>query len=152
MKPAEIINKTFSLKLGSLDISPTYWQAAAIVFLLFLLVLTLARLRRLFIKWSFSGWHAWFFMGFLLALVLEGFFIIAGRTVVTELLGWKNPPKPISTALNAGREKLITVLGVTDEIPASVADEPANYSSVISDFQSLSPAEAEKARSFICRP
>lgn len=155
MEPAQaiqIINKTFSFKLGSLDIAPTYWQAAAIIFLLFLLVFSLARLRRMFIKWSFSGWHAWLFMGFLLALILEGFLLIGGRTVVTQVLGWKNPPKPISRVLEASRIKLINVLGVTDEIPASVASEEPSYSSVVSDFQALSPDEAEEARSLICQP
>jgi hypothetical protein len=152
MNPAQIINKTFNFKLGGLDIAPTYWQAAAIIFLLFALVSTLARMRHLYIKWSFSGWPAWLFMGFLLALVLEGFLLLGGRTVVTGLLGWKNPPKPISTALEVSRAKLVDVLGVTDEIPSSIASEEPTYSSVVFDFQSLSQDEAKKARSFICQP
>lgn len=152
MEPAQLINKTFSFNLGNVNISPTYWQAATIVFLLFLLVLSFARLRHLFIKWSFSGWHAWFFMGFLLALILEGFLIIGGRTALTQILGWKNPPKPISTALDVGREKLITVLGVSDTIPESSAGQPPTYKSVFNDFQSLSPDEAVEARNLICTP
>lgn len=156
MNPAQITNnifgKTFALKLGNLSIAPTYWQAAAIVFLLFLLVWTLARLRHLYVGWSFKAAGSMVLIGFLLAVVLEGFMILGGRTVFTEVLGWKTPPKPISLLLDASRAKLVRVLGVTEEIPASAAKETPSYKSVVSDFQTLSPKEAEKARSFICEP
>ena len=154
MNPADFINKSFgTYTIRGLEIEPTYWQAAAIVFLLFLLVLTFARIRWLYIHWSFGkGSFSFLFYGFLLALVLEGFLIIGGRTFMTEILGWENAPKPISTALEAGRAKLVQVLGATDEIPESVASEPPTYQSVVSDFQSLSPDDAESVRSFVCAP
>jgi len=140
-------------RLGELQFSPSYIQAGAIVFLLFLLVLTLARLRYMFVNWSIgkSG-IAMLFWGFLLALILEGFLIIGGRTLFTEILGWKNAPRPIVDALDAGRNRLVDVLGVTDQIPASTAHEGPVLDSVISAFQNLSPDEAEKARSIICQP
>jgi len=92
------------------------------------------------------------FWGFLLALILEGFLILSGRTLFTEIVGWKNAPKPILNALDAGRNKLVDVLGVTDQIPTSTAREDPTLYDVISDFQSLSPDEAEKIRSMICQP
>lgn len=90
------------------------------------------------------------FWGFLLAIIVEGFLLIGGRTMFTEILGWKNAPKPISTLLDAGRAKLVAVLGVTDEIPESVASAPRSYQNIISDYQSLSPKDAEMVRSFVC--
>ena len=139
-----------NLKLGEFQFSPSYIQAGAIVFLLFLLVLTLARLRYMFVNWSLgkSG-VAMLFWGFLLALILEGFLIIGGRTLFTEILGWENAPKPIVNILDAGRNKLVGVLGVTDEVPTLTAREDPTLYNVISDFQSLSPDEVEKARSII---
>lgn len=92
------------------------------------------------------------FWGFLLALILESFLIIGGRTLFTEILGWENAPKPILNALDAGRNKLVDVLGVTDEVPTSTAREDPNLDDVVSDFQSLSPDEAEEVRSIICQP
>jgi len=143
-----VLNKTFNLKVGQVNIAPTYWQAAAIIFLLFLLVLTLARMRYLYLHWSFGKSSiAMMFWGFLLALIVEGFLLIGGRTLLTEIIGWRNPPKPISTALDSGRAKLVNVLG-----EESGQVEPVTYSSVVSNFQLLSSSEKEKARTFICEP
>ena len=41
---------TFSFSVGQYDIAPTYITAGLIVFLLFLLVLTLARLRHMYVS------------------------------------------------------------------------------------------------------
>lgn len=146
------INQTFKFKVGSMNIAPTYWQAATIVFLLFLLVFTLARLRWLYVHWSMGkGSFAMITWGFVLALVVEGFLMISGRTLFTELLGWKNAPKPISTVLNIGRDKLVDVLGTQDEIPSSFAGEKGS-DGVVSVYQSLSSSEAEKVKQVICTP
>lgn len=89
-------------------------------------------------------------MGFLLALVLEGFLIISGRSMITEVLGWENAPKPILSAIDSGREKLVDVLGVTEEVPSSYADEPPSAESVLQSFESLSASEAASIRAAIC--
>lgn len=135
-----------------LDFAPSYLQAALIVFLLFVLLLTLARLRRLYVGWSLKGAWGMIGLGFFLALILEGFLIIGGRTMFTELLGWQDPPKPISNALDAGRGKLIGVLGVAEEVPASVANEGLQSAEVVEAFLSLPPGEAEKTKALICSP
>ncbi len=141
-----------SFNIGNLLFAPTYLQAFAIVFLLFMLVFSLARIRRLYVNWSLKGASTMLFMGFMLALVIEGFLIIGGRTALTEILGWKNAPKPIQTALDSGRERLVDVLGVTEEIPSSNASEGISMQSVIDDFQNLTPDEAGKLKKLICTP
>lgn len=92
------------------------------------------------------------FWGFLLALILEGFLIIGGKTAVTQILGWKNAPKPILTALDAGRSKLVDVLGVTTSIPSSMAEEKPSLDEAVSLFQKLTPSDSQKIRTLICAP
>lgn len=141
-----------NFNIGNYSITPSFIQAGAIIFLVFVLFLTLASVRRHFIDWSLKGAVFGIFIGFLIALVLEGFLIIGGKTVVTEILGWKDAPKPVVNALDAGRDKLVKVLGVTDEIPESVASQNPNSDYALEIFQSLDPTEAKKVKSLICAP
>ncbi len=108
------------INIGAVRFQPELWQAGAIIFLLFLLVLTMAQMRRHFLNWSFKG--AWFgiFIGFVLALVLEGFLLLSGRTFLTTILGWKTAPTPLQDALTAGNDKLKEVIGAsTSSLPCS---------------------------------
>lgn len=143
-----------NLNLGSFKFDPTNntFRAVAIVALLFLLVLTLAKVRRDFVHWSFKGAIVGIFFGFLLALILEGFLIIGGKTAITEVLGWKNAPKPIQVAVDSGRTKLTQVLGAKDQIPQSYAAETPTADDAVKLLQSLDPTEVEKAKSLICEP
>lgn len=152
MELAKFLPKTLNFKLGNLYFSPSYLQAGLILLLLFLLVLTIAQMRRHFINWSVKGAFFGLFWGFLLALIFEGFLIIGGRTAVTEIIGWKNAPKPLLTVLDMGRQKLTSVLGVSSEIPQSNAQTPANSTEVIKGFQSLPPHEAASVKRIICSP
>lgn len=129
---------------------PNYLQAGLIVFLLFVLLMTLARLRRMYVNWSLKGAWAMIGLGFFLALILEGFLLIGGRTMFTELLGWKDAPKPISTALEVGRGKLVDVLGVTEQVPSSFADSGVSSEQVVQAFQSLPPNDADTVKTIIC--
>ncbi|MFH1971695.1 MAG: hypothetical protein ABIJ05_04920, partial [Patescibacteria group bacterium] len=88
MNFAQILSQRLNFNIGNFSISPSYIQAGAIVLLLFILVLSLANLRRHFLNWSVRGSVFGIFMGFILALILEGFLIIGGRTVLTEIVGW----------------------------------------------------------------
>lgn len=146
------VQRTMSFDIGNLTFAPSYLQAAAIVGLLFLLVLTLAQIRQRFVHWSMKGSLVGLFFGFLLALILEGFLIIGGKTAVTEILGWKNAPKPVTVALEKGRGKLVNVLGVSDEIPSSYASSDATANDAIEMLQSLNPDEMKKVRNVICTP
>jgi hypothetical protein len=148
----DVIQKTFSFKIGKLEIEPAYWQAIAIVALLFILVLTLARLRRVYVNWSLKGSTSMMFLGFMLALIIEGFLLIGGRTLFTEIIGWEKAPKPLSTVLDAGRGRLINVLGVTQEIPQSTASEVPDAASIYRQYILLDLLEAQKAQELICKP
>jgi hypothetical protein len=92
------------------------------------------------------------FFGFLLALILEGFLLIGGKTVLTGVLGWKNPPAPLSQALDAGRSKLIQVLGAQTQIPASFAKDSTTVQNAVEIMQSLKPTDLSKVKNILCGP
>lgn len=155
----ELLNNEYVIKAlePSLDynfndynISASYFQAGIIVFLIFVLLLSFARLKRMQQNWSMKGATSMLFIGFILALILEGFLLLGGRTVLTELFGWKNAPKPISTALDEGRQRMIKVLGVTDEIPNSSAAEPLTADEVIYIIDALPQAEKDLLQDTMC--
>lgn len=143
MKIPSFIYKTFDFNIGSYSISFPYLQAIAIVFLLFMLVISLAQFRRHYVDWSFKGAGFGILFGFLLAIILEGFLILYGKTALTTVLGWKNAPKPISVVLDVGREKLSNVLG--ERIVEIDSGD------VLKVFQSLNPSESKKIKSIICQ-
>jgi len=144
----------FNFNLGKFSFSSSYIQAGVVVALLFILVLMLAQLRRHFFDWSIKGALFGLFFGFLLALVLEGFLIIGGKTVITQVLGWKDAPKPLANILEVGRDKLIQVLGeqVEIQIPDAIAKLNPTFKDGVTFFQSLNPSEAQKLKNFICKP
>ena len=148
----EVAQKSFDLHIGSFNMPFSYLQAGAIVVLLFLLVLAMAQFRRHEVNFSMRGALFGIFFGFLLALFLEGFLIIGGRTAITEVLGWKNAPKPLSVALDAGRAKLVDVLGIADEIPSSNAKEVSTVDNAVSVLQSLNPTDVKKVKALFCQP
>lgn len=152
MNPVKFLSQKLNFNIGSFSISPSYIQAGAILFLLFILLLSMANLRRHFLNWSVKGSIFGIFMGFILALILEGFLIIGGKTVLTEVVGWKDAPKPLVNLLDKGREKLVEVLGVTDPIPESYANKEKNSLDLLNEFKKLNVTEAEKVKSVICKP
>lgn len=152
MNFAQILSQRLNFNIGNFSISPSYIQAGAIVLLLFILVLSLANLRRHFLNWSVRGSVFGIFMGFILALILEGFLIIGGRTVLTEIVGWKDAPKPLVNILDAGRDKLVEVLGVSDPIPESFAKKEKTSLDILDEFRKLNVTEANKVKSAICKP
>jgi hypothetical protein len=140
-----------NLNIGRFHLPIPYWQAIAIVFLLFLLVILMAKFRRHYVDWSLKGAVFGVFFGFLLALIFEGFLIVGGRTALTSILGWKNPPKAIANVLDIGKTKLVQVLGVNTEIPSSYASENVSVKSAIEVFQKLSPADTKTVKSILCK-
>ncbi len=139
-------------KVGKFEISPSYSQAAIVLVLTFLFLLSLARVRRMFIHWSL-GRHsiAIFVWGFIVALIVEGFFILAGRTMFTEVLGLKNVPKPISSFIELGRNRVYQVLGESVEIKESSAVGGQNAESLIKTFFLLDKNEQKEVKDRICR-
>ena len=147
--------QTFFSNIGNyfinLYLTKNYIQAGAIVILVFLLILTLAQVRRHAAEWSIKGWFVGLFFGFLLTLILEGFLLVAGRTALTEFLGWKNAPKPITRALDIGKDKLTDVLGTTDQISSSYTNN-STTDDALNVLQSLNPDEMRKIKAIICTP
>ncbi len=146
MDPLKFINKSFGVyNIKGIYFEPTYWMAATIVILIFLLVFTFARIRYLYVHWNLGKPSlSLLFWGFLLAFIVEGFLILSGRTLFTEVLGWKNAPKPISTFLDISRAKMVDVMGAKDEIPT--------YQTVVSEYENLPSEDKEMLKSFICKP
>ncbi len=149
-----ILNKSFgAYNIKGIYIEPTYWEAAAVIVLVFLLILTLARLRYIYVEWHFDRHNLSFlFYGFLLALITEGFLLLSGRTLFTQLLGWRDAPKPIGTALDLGREKLVNVLGDQTKIPDSAASEMPTLKKLMTDYDSLSDNDKTEVQLRICKP
>ena len=154
MNTAQLLTQRLNLGFGNIHFSPSYIQAGAFLILLFILVLTLAQLRRHFVNWSLKGALVGLFFGFLLALILEGFLVIGGKTAVTQVLGWKNPPKPIAGLMELGRNNLIKVLGekIEIKIPESIAKINPTFEDGVKFFQSLNPSEAQKLKNILCKP
>ncbi len=147
MQSIQFLIQKITVFFQSFSVAPTYIQAGSIVVLLFLLIVSLAQFRQHFVKWSFKGGLIGLFFGFLLTILLEGFLLLSGHTVITGLLGWKNAPKPFSTALDLGKNKLINVLGVsTSNVTATSATD------AISVLQTLNPDEIKKIKAIICTP
>lgn len=149
----EPLNKTFNVNLPrGMVVEASFLQAGAIVFLLFLLILTLGQLRRRFVDWHFQGFIGGIIFGFAIALILEGFLLIGGRTVITGVLGWKNAPEPIIKSLDAGRSKLVNVLGVKDEGGDQSSEKKVTIGGIMEEYNSLSGSEAESLKSILCTP
>ncbi len=151
---AALFNKFPSLdfNIGNISFSTSYLQAGAIIGLLFVLVILMAQFRRHLLDWSLKGALFGLFFGILFAFIIEGFLIVGGKTAITEILGWKNAPQPLLSIIDAGRTKLVNVLGVSSEIPSSVAKEDPTVEDAIQIFQSLDPSEVKKVRNTICEP
>ena len=145
------VTGNFDLNIGKFSFPIPYWQAALIVILLFVLVIMVAQFRHHIVDWSFKGALFGIFFGFLLALILEGFLIIGGRTVLTSVIGWKNPPPAIANVLDAGRSKLIQVLGINTEIPSAYAGGNTTVQGAIKLLQGLNPADTKAVKSIFCK-
>src|SRR3989344_8093976 len=151
MDPLKFLNKSFGVyNIRGIYVEPTYWMAGAIVLLIFLLLFTVARIRWLYVHWNLGkSSMSMLFWGFLLAFIVEGFLILGGRTLFTEILGWKSAPKPLSTLLDISRTKMVDVMGVTDEMPSSSAKEQPTYQSVVGEYERLSGDDKETVKNFI---
>lgn len=129
---------------SSFGVPPIYIQAGAIIILLFFLVLSLAQVRHHFLKGSFKGGVAGLVFGIIFTLIIEGFLLVNGSTILTTVFRWDNAPKPLGTALDMGKVKLKNVLGTETNVQTS--------KDVIQTLQSLNPEEIKKVKSILCEP
>lgn len=135
---------------NGISLTPNVIQAVAIVFLIFVLVVTLAQLRKKFAVWSVRGLAPGIGFGIALTLIAEGFLLIGGRTLLTELLGWHNAPPAIVGVLDAGRNKLVDVLGVNKEVPVSTAED-ISFEKLKLQYEQLTPSETSAFCTDVCR-
>jgi hypothetical protein len=149
---ARFFSDNINLSFLHINLPATGWKAIAIVVLLFALVFAMANFRRHMIDWTLKGAVFGVFFGFLFALILEGFLIVGGKTALTEVLGWKNAPKPLQLVLDSGRNQLLNVLGVSTEIPESLAKEKMSTNEVIDVLQTLNPSQMSQVKALICKP
>jgi hypothetical protein len=141
------------IHVGGVAFSAQAWQVGAIVILLFLLVFTMASMRHHFLEWTIKGAGFGVVLGFVLALVLEGFLLLGGRTALTEVFAWKNAPKPVAQVLDNSRERFRQVLGESTEIPQIKASGPrSTIDTALDQYRELSPVEAEEFVNKICAP
>lgn len=108
------------LHFAGITIAPNVWEAVAIVAFIFAIILLLAYMSHNFLEWSLSGAGIGIIVGFILALILEGFLIVGGKTVITAALGWKNAPAPIQNILTTGHKQLLDALNVPASCSAVV--------------------------------
>ena len=149
-KILEFINRTFVFQFKKFVIAPTYWQAGLIIFLIFLLLMSLARIRYLYVHWSLGKSSLSFlFWGFILAIIMEGFFLLGGKTILTSILGIKNLPKPINTAIDEGRKVLERELG----IPKKDFGEDEEYliKEIEYNYSLLPPEKTNDIKNIICK-
>lgn len=142
---------TFDLNLpGGLTVSPNLIQAILLVVLLFLMIYMIGHLRHTYLDWSIKGILPGLSFGFILAIILEGMLLVGGKTILTETLGWKNAPKPISNALDAGRNGLSSVLGVSATVPTSDAKSAPTLQSVRNDIENLNKDDQSQLLQILC--
>jgi hypothetical protein len=141
----------FNFSIGKVSFPVPYIQAIVVVVLIFFLVLLIAQFRRHYVNWSFKGALFGIIFGFLLALILEGFLLIGGKTILTSVLGWKNPPAPISIALDAGKNKLMQVLGASTQISSTLTSGGSTVTGAVQFLQNLNPGDISKVKAIICQ-
>jgi len=100
--------------LNGLTFSANYIQVGLIVVLLFFLVIALGQFRRRFVDWHLGGFMPGIVFGIIIILGVQFVLFLTGRTVLTELMAWENPPEPIAQGIKRGRERLTSVLGARD--------------------------------------
>ncbi len=143
---------TFKLPNG-IEITPNYIQVILVILMIFMVVLVVARLRKKHVSESLRGASGLVMLGFVLAIVLEALLLLGGRTLFTELIGWENAPKPISTVLDAGRVRLVDVLGASvSTVPSSEASEAKSSTQVLQLIHELPADQKEEVFNNFCAP
>lgn len=140
---ATVPKKNYKLT-DNLYFSPNYITFGLTILMIFLLILTFARLRHVYVHWSIKGSGSMIALGFMLAIILEGFLLIGGKTFLTAIFGLENAPKPISTALDTGRQEFEEVLGVCD------TDGEYKVSDVVAIYDRMPQEDQDRIKDNIC--
>lgn len=136
MNPLESVKS----QVQNIHVAPSWAQAGIIVFLIFLLLVVMARMTRSYLSWYTSGWWVWTGLGFVLAIIIEGFFILSGGTIFTSVLGWKTAPAPVQSVIDTSRERLKNSFG----------EETPSDKFVIESFSTLSEDQKNNVKAALC--
>lgn len=143
--PIDLLNK-FRLEVGGIVFES--WQVLSIIFLLFLLVIAMAMVRRHFLEFTVRGAGVGIVLGFFLAIVLEGLLLMGGKTFLISTLGWENAPKPIQKTIDTARSEFIKVLGSKTDLENECEK---TVDSFVENLQKLTPSQAQQVRFQICQ-
>ena len=94
----------------NLNFSTNDSKAILVVVLIFFVLLLLAKMSRSYIEWYSTGWFIWLFLGFFLAVFIEGILLVGGKTIFTEVLRMQSAPRPIQNFIDSSRINLTRVL------------------------------------------
>lgn len=144
MESLQLVFDWIVVLINGFSVAPMYIKAGFAIVLIFFLIISLAQIRHHFVRWSFKGGLIGLFFGALLTLIVEGFFMINGSTILITLLGWQKAPKPIKTALDLGKERISNVLGIQTQTEGE--------ESIMSLLQNLDPDEIKKIKAIMCTP
>jgi len=128
-----------------------YLKIIFVVLFSFIIVLTLARTRKLFIKSSFQGLNHGIIIGILIMLVVD-LIILAGlsdKSKLEKIVSGEAGPEIIKEIAFSGMTNLSQVLGSQTIIaPRKVM----TAKELINDFLGLPDDEATKVRDLLCPP
>jgi len=128
-----------------------YLKIILVVVLSFVLLLVLARTRKVFIEHALHGGVFGFILGMVLMLMID-LVIIAGladKTKLQKITSGEAGPEIVKEVALSGLVNLSKVLGAQTILPAR---RSLTAKDIISDFLSLSDSEAEKVRDLLCPP
>lgn len=135
---------------GGFVFSPTYLQAGVVVLCLFLFIFAFGLMQRHQTQLTMKGIVPGIALGFTLALLIEAILLVGGKTVITELLGWKDAPKPISSAIEISRSHFVEVLGVNSSVPEGNAQNKLGTDGIMQSYEELSEKEKKSLQKLIC--
>ena len=128
-----------------------YLKIIFVVFFAFIMVLAIARTRKLFIKSSFQGLSYGIIIGILIMLVVD-LIILAGlsdKSKLQKIVSGEAGPEIIKEIAFSGMTNLSQVLGAQTIIaPRKVM----TAKELINDFLGLPDEEATKVRDLLCPP
>lgn len=129
---------------GLENLDPNVAQGVLIGFFVFVLVALLGLSRHYIVSMSMRGVWAGFIVGIILVLGIEAGIYFGARNFV---FGEKSSvlPENFRVALGRGTTNLTQVLGIETQRTRPTAQ------TVVGDFQSLLPLDAELAKGAICR-
>jgi len=128
-----------------------YLKIILVVVLSFVLLLVLARTRRVFIEHAVGGGVFGFVLGMVFILMVDLIIIVglSDKTKLQKITSGEAGPEIVKEVALSGLVNLSKVLGAQTILPAR---RSLTAKDIINDFLSLSDAEAEKVRDLLCPP